>query len=423
MRGQLSVVSGQGSGVRGQGPGVRGLCVLTTGYWLLATKLVAWSALFIPQTSQLTLQNAPLAKGEAAYVESETPGYAQIVVGGDNGKTLRVEDAATVHGYSYEYIPRTEVTIIQGAGISYNGATDKYTGGSAIGVYTLNVMVPPEYTIDALEYTAYAFYTDMVEIRNGDISHVINGNVATITMTREIADGEISVADIKVRRVLAGNVDVMNDLTKLEFSLKDDLGEYEWRQLRYWVTHLYDYNRGEDWSAYKAKCRASLDGKGLQLSANNRFAIDTAETQTVFRAANHDALVIKATGTGAGYLGAFDLQTVIPFDGGVYIPCAIDITGFDASQFVVQGTTNLTDCANGNWTTMTYTLATNVLTVTCSPQYRFFRAVYNGTVLDVAEVEVNVPLKVNSALYLKGEDSVIYQITVNGGVISATAIE
>ena len=382
-----------------------------------------FAALFIPQTSQLTLQNEPLDKGEAAYVESETKGYAKLVIGGNNGEALRVEDGATVHGYSYEYIPRTSVTIIAGDGVTYNGAKDRYTAATTTGTtYTVTVMVPPEYRIDALEYTAYAFYTDLVELPNGDISHVINGNVAVISMYRELSAGDMYVEDIKVRRVLAGNVDTVNDLTKLEFSLKDDLGEYEWRQLRYWVTHLYDYNRGEDWAAYKAKARANVNGKGLQLSANNRFAIETAETQTVFRAAAHDALVIKATGTGAGYRGAFDLLDVRPFDGGVHIPVALDFTDFDVSQFVVEGTTNLNDCATGNWTTLPCTLATNVLTVTCSPAYRFFRAVYNGTVLDVAEVAVNVPLKVNSALYLKGEDSVIYQITVNGGVISATAV-
>jgi len=386
-------------------------------------KALILAALYIPQTSQLTLQNEPLDKGEAAYVESDTPGYARIVVGGNNGEALRVEDGATVHGYSYEYIPRTEVTIIPGAGISYNGAADKYTAETTTGVtYTVTVMVPPEYRIDALEYKEYACYVDLVELPNGDISHVINGNVAVISMYRELSAGDMYVEDIKVRRVLAGNVDVKNDLTKLEFWLKDDLGEYEWRYLRTWVKHLYDYNRGEDWAAYKAKGRVNTNGKGLQISANNRFAIETAETQTVFRAAAHDAIVIKATGTGAGYRGAFDLLDVRPFDGGVQIPVALDFTGFDVSQFVVEGTTNLNDCVTGNWTTLPYTLATNVLTVTCSPAYKFFRAVYNGTVLDVAEVAVNVPLKVNSALYLKGEDSVIYQITVNGGVISATAV-
>ena len=407
MRGQLSVVSGQR------------LTVLS----VLFVPCVAWSALFIPQTSQLTLQNEPLAKGEAAYVESSTPGYAQLVVGGDNGKTLRVEDAATVHGYEYEYVDRTKVTIIAGDGLTYDGSKDKYTAATTTGVvYKLTVMVPPDYRIDDLEYDEYAYYTDMVELPNGTITHVVNGNVAVISMFRELSAGTMSVANVKVRRVLAGNVDTVNDLTKLEFSLKDDLGEYEWRQLRYWVTHLYDYNRGEDWAVYKAKSRINTNGKGLQISANNRFAIDTTETQTVFRAANHDALVIKATGTGAGYLGAFDLLDVRPFDGGVHIPVALDITDFDVSQFVVEGTTNLNDCATGNWTTLPYTLATNVLTVTCSPAYRFFRAVYNGTILDVAEVAVNVPLKVNSALYLKGEDNVIYQITVNAGVISATAV-
>ncbi len=382
-----------------------------------------FAALFIPQTSDLTLQNSPLDKGEAAYVESDTPGYARIVVGGNNGEALRVEDGATVHGYEYEYVDRTKVTIIAGDGLTYDGSKDKYTAATTTGVtYTVTVMVPPEYRIDALEYKEYAYYVDLVELPNGDISHVINGNVAVISMYRELSAGNMYVEDIKVRRVLAGNVDTVNDLTKLEFLLRDDLGEYNWRNLREWAAHLYDYNRGEDWAAYKAKARVNTDGNGIQISANNRFAIETTETQTVFRAAAHDAIVVKATGTGEGYEGAFNITGIRPFEGGVYIPFSYDITGFDASALVVRGATNLMDCATNNWTSMPFTYATNIVTVTCSPAYRFFQTVYNGTIIDTAEVAVNVPLKVNSALYLKGEDNVIYQITVNAGVISATAV-
>ena len=388
---------------------------------LILSKNTVAAPLFIPETSQLTLQNEPLAKGEAAYVESETPGYAQIVVGGDNGKTLRVEDAATVHGYSYEYIPRTEVTIIPGAGISYNGATDKYTAETTTGVvYQITVMVSPEYRIDALEYTEVAYYTDIVEIRNGDISHVINGNVAVISMAREISEGEMSVANIKVRRVLAGNADQVNDLTKLEFTMIDDLGEYSWRSLRYWVTHLYDGNRGEDWARFAAKQRANLNGHGLQLSANNRFAIDVTETQTVFRAAHHDAVVLSATGTGRGYAGAFTAYGPRPTATGVVIPFAADITGFDAASLSVKGGATLD---TNSWTTCTASYANGEINVTCSDTYRFFQVFYDGTIMDEFMLTVNAPVKLMNALYLKGEDSVIYQITVNGGAISATAVQ
>lgn len=404
MSGQLSVVSGQR------------LTVLS----VLFVPCVAWSALFIPQTSQLTLQNEPLAKGEAAYVESETPGYARLYVGGDNGKALRVEDAATVHGYSYEYIPRTEVTIIPGAGISYNGATDKYTAETTTGVvYQITVMVSPEYRIDALEYTAVAAYNDMIDISNGTITHTINGNVATVTMTREDPRGEMSVAGIKVRRVLAGVKDQVNDLTKLEFTLLDDLGEYSWRSLRYWAAHLYDGNRGEDWSRYKAKSRANLDGHGLQLSANNRFAIDVTETQTVFRAAAHDAIVIKATGTGAGYDGAFTAYGPRPTATGVDIPFSCDITGFDASQLSVSGCVSI---ATLEWTGCAATFDAGVLHVTCSADTRFFKVYYNGAIVDTCEVVVNAPIRLNDALYLKGEDSVVYRITVSAGAITATPV-
>ncbi len=378
-----------------------------------------FAALFIPQTSQLTLQNSPLDKGEAAYVESATSGYAQIVVGGDNGKALRVADDATVHGYEYEYVDRTKATIIAGDGITYNGSNDRYTANSATGTYSLVIMIPPDFTIDALEYTEYAAYNDMVDISNGHISHVINGNTATITMEREEARGDMYVQNIRIRRVLAGNAEKVNDLTKLEFTLLDDEGGYEWRSLRTWVKHLYDFNRGEDWAAYKAKSRVNTNGKGLQISANNRFAIDVTETQTVFRAAHHDAIVVKATGTGAGYDGAFTAYGPRPTATGVDIPFSCDITGFDASQLSVSGCVSI---ATLEWAGCPATLDAGVLHVTCSADTRFFKVYYNGAIVDTCEVVVNAPIRLNDALYLKGEDSVVYRITVSAGVISATPV-
>jgi hypothetical protein len=377
------------------------------------------AAVFIPQASTRTLHDAPLAKGETAYVESETPGYARLYVGGDNGAALRVEDGATVHGYQYEYIDRTKVTIVAGEGLTYNGGLDKYTAATNTTSYVLQVMVSPDIEIETLEYTAVAAYNDMIDISNGTITHTINGNVATITMTREDPRGEMSVAGIKVRRVLAGVKDQVNDLTKLEFTMLDDLGEYSWRSLRYWVAHLYDYNRGEDWARYKAKQRANLNGNGLQLSANNRFAIDVTETQTVFRAAAHDAIVVKATGTGAGYDGAFTAYGPRPTATGVDIPFSCDITGFDASQLSVSGCVSI---ATLEWAACPATLDAGVLHVTCSADTRFFKVYYNGAIVDTCEVVVNAPIRLNDALYLKGEDSVVYRITVNAGVISATPV-
>ena len=389
-------------------------------FFVAVIPFISPAAVFIPQASVRTLHDAPLAKGEAAYVESETPGYARLYVGGDNGAALRVEDSATVHGYEYEYIDRTKVTIVAGEGLTYNGGLDKYTAATNTTSYVLQVMVSPDIEIETLEYTAVAAYNDMIDISNGTITHTINGNVATVTMTREDPRGEMSVAGIKVRRVLAGVKDQVNDLTKLEFTLLDDLGEYSWRELRYWVAHLYDGNRGEDWSRYRAKSRANLDGHGLQLSANNRFAIDVTETQTVFRAAHHEAIVIKATGTGHGYAGAFGptagpTQTAT----GVDIPFSCDITDFDASELSVSGCVSI---ATLEWTGCAATFDAGVLHVTCTSDTRFFKVYYKGAVVDTCEVVVNAPVKLMDALYLKGEDSVVYRITVSAGTITATPV-
>ena len=76
-----------------------------------------------------------------------------------------------------------------------------------------------------------------------------------------------------------------------------------------------------------------------------------------------------------------------------------------------------------SWTTCTASYADGEINVTCSDTYRFFQVFYNGTIMDEFMLTVNAPVKLMNALYLKGEDSVVYQITVSGGVISATAVQ
>lgn len=379
------------------------------------------AAVFIPQASQLTLQNEPLEKGEAAYVESDAPGYARLYIGGDNGAALRVEDSATVHGYEYEYIDRTKMTILPGAGLTYSSGADKYSADSALGTYSLTIMAPFDVVVDSVEYTENTLYpVDMIEQSNGTVEHVIKGNLVTITLTRTDTHGELSVSGIKVRRVFAGNKDQVNDLTKLQFTLLDDLGEYNWRSLRTWVTHLYDYNRGEDWSRYAAKDTVKVNGQTIQLSANNRFAIHSYTNEVVIRAASHPALIVRASGTGQGYEGAFELGKPVLTAEGVDVPLYFDITDFDVSQLVISGGVSL---VTSQWTEHSFTfdaLASTLHIAAGEPApMRFFQAYYAGEAIDAAAVEVTVPLKVQSQLYLKGDDDQIYRIKVTGGVLSA----
>ena len=51
----------------------------------------------------------------------------------------------------------------------------------------------------------------------------------------------------------------------------------------------------------------------------------------------------------------------------------------------------------------------------------FFMLQYGDKLSDIIRIEFNVPVYVNKGLFLKGEDGVIYKISVNAGVISATA--
>ena len=70
----------------------------------------------------------------------------------------------------------------------------------------------------------------------------------------------------------------------------------------------------------------------------------------------------------------------------------------------------------------TLTAICYLLTAVSSADTRFFKVYYNGAIVDTCEVVVNAPIRLNDALYLKGEDSVVYRITVNAGAISATPV-
>lgn len=70
----------------------------------------------------------------------------------------------------------------------------------------------------------------------------------------------------------------------------------------------------------------------------------------------------------------------------------------------------------------TLTAICYLLTAVSSADTRFFKVYYNGTIVDEFMLTVNAPVKLMNALYLKGEDSVVYRITVNAGAISATPV-
>ena len=68
------------------------------------------------------------------------------------------------------------------------------------------------------------------------------------------------------------------------------------------------------------------------------------------------------------------------------------------------------------------TATADTVTITgCSDSVAFFKLDYDGVASEDIKVVFRAPVTIESALYLRGEDNVLYKITVNAGVISATA--
>ena len=241
-------------------------------------------------------------------------------------------------------------------------------------------------------------------------------------MERQDARGTRSVARIRIRRVLNGRVDDVTDLTTLHMPVVDSIGETELGEFRSWAERRWEGNRGEDWSKYPAKTRATMAGKELVLSKTQRFGITGTPTQTVFRAAHHEAIVVKATGSGRGYWGAFDVARVVQTATGADLLIEQDIDGFNPSLIEVKGGATLN---TNSWQTLSYsyTAADSTLHVVNSGNVYFYRVFYNGEPVDECSIDFNVPVYIRDALYLKGEDDHTYRITVSGGTLSATAVD
>lgn len=378
---------------------------------------------FLPETSPRTIQTSPLAPGEVAVYQEPYLQSATVYVGGSTGELRRVSEPTAIKGYRIEEIPDDDLSISWDSSLSYtNGCWSVRQGSGSIVVSTRSGAEITDYSYEG--YPSDASISPANAYRVYDECH---GSRLVIYLE---ATGEITAnADsLVLRRVAFGDVPTTNDLKRVTYTMHDELGDYDLKDLRKWARDLYNGNRGEDWAKYKPKSNVQMEDKTITFGKDvTRYGIQqSADSNLVVKAGGYDAVSVKFYGTST-FDGSFAITSFEgPADGVVTLTYRIDADEFDPSEIHVLYRERL---ETGSWSelsTSAYTHDGSTHAITIPNQTAasgFYRLSYTGTTSNIIEVRFRGTVIVEDALILKGEDDVYYKISVNGGVISATAVE
>lgn len=414
------------------------------------------SAVTIPRASVRQISAAPLSRGETTYVEGQAAdedsvysgvkrlkrqllhsaapamatSFAEMYIGGESGP-LRVIDSSSLRGYKLRTLEPSEYSISAGALFSHDVAAGTYTMTSAgptnaivitakDGVVIENVSIKTEFTGEGLipgEFTCS--------------ENTYDGSVFRWECAFTRAASMI-VTKIEVQAMDLGEIKWINDTIETVFMIHDLLGTYNLSDLRRWVRDLYNGNRGEDWSSYRARRAVRLNGQAVRFTDDNRFTMSmTAQTNLVLKAAMRTAMEVNVRTNAPIQYTTFRITSVNVGNSAVTMGFSTDIVGFSAANLGVMACDGLEDnvwlglaeadyavsgvSTSGGTTTGIVTVPTGV-----QGSKRFFRLHYGAAVTDTVDIVLHGRVIVKDLLIIKGTDSKFYRITVTNGTIYAS---
>lgn len=407
------------------------LLIVLTGCFTAAIS----QAVTIPLASPRQIAASPLGRGEVARVERDGA-YAELYVGGQNGP-LRVADGSALRGYRVRTLDPSEYSVSASAGWTHNVETGTYTATQTGVTNSIIVMTKDGVTIEKVscyhEFTgeglmpAEMSYTDVV----------YSGNVYRWDVAFVHADSlKITKIEVTVREM--GEIDWLNDTEEVKFKIRDKCGIYDLYDLRYYLLHYYDHNRGEDWSAYKAYKPVRLNCNTIRFTDDNRFTMSmTEQTNLVLQAAFRDTIEVNVRTNAPIEYTTFSITNINVGSANQGEPITVDFTtdikGFDAKNIGVKVCDGLEDnvwlgiassdfivsnvSTSGGFTTGTVTITNGI-----KGDRRFIRLMYGSATSDTIDIVLHGRVIVKDILILRGTDSKFYQINVNGGTISATEV-
>lgn len=386
-------------------------------FGLIATLAATASALTVPRTSEATINASPLQRGEFAYIVDGDAATAYI---GTDAGPLRVSDPSTLRGSRLVDVPVGKFTVVPDSNwtATSNGwtlASQNVTARLVVTSVDGGDIADVGYKVDAISTGLFA--ADL------DVQFTYNG--ATVILDCKLTDvtASATIYNITPTRRAFGDRDIVNDLAANRFTLTDKLGTFDLYDLRRWTRDLYNGNRGEDWAAYKAKKRVNLAGNALRFDDDGHyFARMNAHTNLAV-VVDGAGVMEFTTGRGTIATGTLAITNVnakgLPV---LIVGYTADIQDFNPALLRVQ---RRGDLCEDEWEFMDparYTATADTVTISgCGEKHEFYRLWYNGLETSAFEVVFRASVRLESALYLRGEDNVLYKITVNAGVISATA--
>ncbi len=413
---------------------------------------LAAGAVTIPRASIRQIAASPLGRGETAYVENEAPGeeyfetanrrgtkaaktgtaYAEVYIGGESGP-LRVCDSSALRGYKLRKLDSSEYSVSAGPLFTHDVASGTYTMTSAGPTNAIIVTARDGVVIEEVTIKTAFTGEGLIPGEFTCSANTYDGSVYRWECAFARAASMI-VQDITVKAMDKGEVKWVNDTIDTVFMVHDLLGTYNLNDLRRWARDLYNGNRGENWSAYKAYKPVRLDGQAIRFTEDNRFTMSiSAASNLVLQAAKRDAVEINIRTNGEPIAYTTFRITQISVASGVVLDFSCDISGFASANIGVECCDGLEDgvwlglaasdfvvsnvSTSGGVTTGTVTVPAGV-----RGNKRFFRLMYGAAASDTIDIALHGRVIVKDVLILKGTDSKFYQINVTGGTISATEV-
>ncbi len=392
-------------------------------------------AVTIPLASPRQITASPLERGEVARVERDGA-YAELYVGGQNGP-LRVADGSALRGYRVRTLDPSEYSVSAGSAWTLDAENNTYTMTQAGPTNSIMVATKDGVVIEGVKVTSHLTGEGLIPGELVRDYEEYKGN----TFLWEVAFARatslvVTKIEVSVREI--GEIDWQNDTEEVKFMIKDALGLYDLFDLRKYLLHYYDENRGEDWSAYKAYKPVRLNGNAIRFTDDNRFTMSmTEQTNLVLQAAFRDTIEVNVRTNAPIEYTTFSITNInvgsANQGGPITVGFITDIAGFSADNIGVKVCDGLEDnvwlglassdftisnvSTSGGFTTGTVTIINGN-----KNGRRFFRLMYGSAMSDTVDIVLHGRVIVKDMLIIKGTDSKFYRIDVNGGTISATEL-
>lgn len=369
------------------------------------------TAATVPQTSEAQNLVSPPESGKLAYRLADAE--SAILYVGQDGKAIPVIDPYALQSTQTSPFPENAYDIDPGTATvgTYNG----YTSYRADSGAKLTITMLEGRTIGDVYFLTGGGEGIMPGMADAEVA--INGPVATLSLK---TSGGGFAYNIMVFPVTTERI---NDTTKRDFKITDNLGTYYLSGLRSSLLNHYNGNRGEDWADYPAKRQIKANGKEIYFGASSGASIIPTAGGMAFSVLSKEVLSLKAKSGDVPATGAITVTDLVVGDDMVDITATI--TGMDASTVSLYSAEKLSDEFRPSGSAVT-SLGGDSYKFSAPKNARasyFYKLVADGGVTS-ATVLVSGDIEITGGVILTSPSGTRYRLTVaDDGTLTTTKEE